>query len=140
MKKRIRIMAALMLTVMMVATTLDCAYAASYQWTAAKAPGSRVGETITRIPLYKGTMRFTLTALSGDCSYLLGKVTSNDTEHYYVNNSAKCVMLTKVNGYQDFIMEFINNGDSLAIMQLKCTVEHNAPISATVYARGTITY
>ena len=84
-------------------------------------------------------MFFKATVLSGNCSYLAAKAVSTYPQKYYINNSARSVLISRVNGEQMFTMRFINFDITLeSDMYVTCTVEHNASIGETVYAKGII--
>ena len=139
MKKSVKIITSLVLAMVMIMSTVEMASAAtSYSWTATKNPGTQEGATTVKMPLYKGTLVFKVTSLTGSCSYLLGKCTTRNYDLYYINNSARNVMITKVNGTQSFKMAFTDEGLKENNMYLKCSVEHNALYSDYVSASGTI--
>lgn len=124
MKKSVRLIATLMVAMLMVVATGKNVSAETYTWTAVKTPGTtQHGTSEVDIPLYKGKMTFKVTSLSGDCSYLLGKVTSSNNSYYYVNTSEKSVMITEVGGEQSFYMSFTTVGNTMDVMTLICSVE-----------------
>lgn len=139
MKKLLKTLTSLVMAVAILVSTMEVASAATFTWTATKNPGTSIGVDTVEIPLYKGTMTFKVTNLTGSCSYLLGKCVSNSSL-YYINNTAKSVMITKVNGTQTFSMKFTTAGLKEDYMYLKCTVEHNASIGELVSASGKIYY
>ena len=130
----------LMLAMVMAFMMVESVSAETYPWTSVKTPGN-TGCMVrdVKIPAYTGKMTFKVTTLSGNCSYLLGKVVSTYGSKYYINNSSKSVMITKVNGEQSFYMKFVGfNILTEQYMYLRCSVEHNASIGETVYASGII--
>lgn len=140
MKKSIKIMLVLMLSVMMITTITENASAATINWSVVKTPGMQTASCSVKMPVYKGQMTYKVTGLSGNCSYLLGKCVSANGNYCYINNSTKSVMITKINGQQSFYMKFINGGDSNEYMYFICSVEHNAGIGDLVVGSGTISY
>lgn len=140
MKKSIKYIVTLVLTMIMIVGTMKSTFAETFNWIAVKTPGNTGASDLVDIPLYKGKMTFKVTGLSGNCSYLLGKCTTSSNYYYYINNASKSVMISKVNGEQSFYMAFDHDGDRKQIMTLVCSVEHNASVGDLVSARGIIYY
>lgn len=139
-KERRRIVAILMFMLTVVMSSQKSVWAASYPWNVTKNPGTERAYTSVGMPLYKGEITYTVTLLSGNCSYLLGKCESAKENYYYVDNSNQCVMVTEVGGEDSFYMKFINGGESLSHMFFHCSVEHNAEIDERVSGMGTLSY
>lgn len=137
MRKSLKNLLSIVLTLGLLISCTTRVNAATHPWSASKTPGVTTGSTMVEIPVYKGKMTFMVTKLSGNCSYLLGKCVSINN-NYYINNSAKCVMITKVGGAQSFYMKFLNGSADADIFYLRCSVEHNAYIGDIVSAVGVI--
>ena len=139
MKKSFKKFLSILLTLGLLISCTTSVNAATYSWSASKTPGMTKGSTAVHIPVYKGKMTFMVTKLSGDCSYLLGKCMSIDKD-YYINNSEKSVMVTKVGGAQSFYMRFLNGNELENYFYLVCSVENNADIGDIASAVGVIYY
>ena len=137
MNKNVRRIATLIMTIVMVVALNKNVFAETYTWNATKIPGVQIGEDLKEIPHYKGKMTFKVTGLHGNCSYLLAKCVSYNNSRYYINNTSRSVMITRVNGEQSFYVKFNYNDD---YMYLICSVEHNASIGELVSASGIIYY
>lgn len=141
MKKNIRMIAALVIAMIMIMTTVESASAATFSWSSTKTPGyTSATSTLIKMPLYKGKITFKVTSLSGNCSCLLGQVVSAKPNYCYVNTSSKSVMITKVGGEQAFNMGFTYVGLMQEYMYLSCSVVQNASIGELVYGSGTLSY
>lgn len=139
MRKSLKNLLSIVLTLGLLISCATNVNAETFSWSASKTPGTTKGSTAVQIPIYKGKMTFMVTKLSGDCSYLLGKCVSIN-KNYYINNSEKSVMITKVGGAQSFYMRFLNGSELAKYFYLVCSVEHNAYIGDTVSAVGVIYY
>lgn len=69
--------------------------AATYNWSITKNPGSEYASDIVTIPVYKGRIYFNVNGLSGNCSCLIAKCESLNSKESVVNNSLKCIRVTK---------------------------------------------
>lgn len=138
--KTLKKLGTLVLAMMMTFVIAQSVSAETYDWSAVKNPGSSSSSS-NSVRLYVTTeeLFFKATLLSGNCSYLAGKGVSTYPQKYYINNSARSVLISRVNGEQMFTMRFTNfDITKESYMYVTCTVEHNASIGETVYAKGII--
>ena len=140
MKKRFKFMATLMMVIMMMFVVTENVSAATYPWSVTKFPGVTSASDSVQMPLYKGQITYKVTELSGDCSYLAGKCASTTDTYCYINNTNRCVLISKVNGSQSFYMAFTAQGLAREYMYFSCSIEHNAGIGELLTAQGTLTY
>lgn len=115
--------------------------AATYNWDVIKTPGhsNTVSDTV-KMPLFKGQITYKVTSLSGNCSYLVAKVTATKSGYYNINTSSKSVMITKVGGQQAFTMYYTDKGSKEEFVYFNCTIEHNASIGELVCGAGTLSH
>jgi hypothetical protein len=128
----------LVLTMVMTFMMVEGASAATFPWTTVKNPGSSGCQVDdVQMPIYAGTITFKVTNLTGNCSYQVAIASSTYSSKYYVNNSQRCVKVSKLNGESSFSMKFTNTNISTeTYMYIRCSMEHNANIGDTVTTSG----
>lgn len=139
MKKYLRMMSLIMVTMIMLMTTEVSAATEIYYWDLVKNPGmTDAGVDRIKIPMDAGTFTYTVSQLGGNCSCLIAKAESTYNNEYYINNANKCVMLTVPGGSETFTMHFVNGIKQNENMSIDCSIIHNADIGTLVYGSGTI--
>lgn len=140
MKKRVKLMATLMMVIMMMFVVTENVSAATHSWSVTKTPGVTSASDSVQIPLYKGQITYTVTKLSGTCSYLAGKCATPSDRYCYINTTDHCVLISKVNGSQSFYMAFTEAGLEREYMYFSCSIAHNAGATQLLMAEGTLSY
>lgn len=114
--------------------------AATYNWSVTKNPGVSYASDIVTIPVYKGRIYFNVKGLSGDCSCLIAKCSSLNSKECDVNNSLKCVRVTKPNASDSFTLKYYNGSEKKSNTKLLVSFDHNATIDKMLRSNGTITF
>ena len=114
--------------------------AATYNWSITKNPGSEYASDIVTIPVYKGRIYFNVKGLSGDCSCLIAKCESLNSKECVVDNSLKCVRVTKPNASDSFTLIYYNGSEKKRTTKLRVSLDHNASIGTMLRSNGTITF
>ena len=139
MKKSIKFMVILALVAILGITLQESVFAGEITWSATKTPGSTVANTVKDMPVYKGRITFSVTSLTGTCSYLVGKCVTTEND-YYINNSNRAVMVSLVGGSDSFYIKYQNDSEKNDVIYLTCSVEHNASIGTYVSGSGKLIY
>lgn len=113
--------------------------AATFNWSIMKNPGFESSNDIVTIPVYKGRIYFNVKGLSGDCSCLIAKCESLNPNQYIVNNSLKCVRVTKPNASDSFTLKYYSGSEKNTSVKLLISLDHNASIGTMLRSNGTIT-
>lgn len=113
--------------------------AATFNWSITKNPGFESSNDIVTFPLYKGRIYFNVKGLSGDCSCLIAKCESLNPNQYIVNNSLKCVRVTKPNASDSFTLKYYGGSEKNTSVKLLISLDHNASIGTMLRSNGTIT-
>lgn len=113
--------------------------AATFNWSITKNPGFESSNDIVTFPLYKGRIYFNVKGLSGDCSCLIAKCESLNPNQYIVNNSLKCVRVTKPNSSDSFTLKYYSGSEKNTSVKLLISLDHNASIGTMLRSNGTIT-
>lgn len=113
--------------------------AATFNWSITKNPGFESSNDIVTIPVYKGRIYFNVKGLSGDCSCLIAKCESLNPNQYIVNNSLKCVRVTKPNASGSFTLKYYSGSEKNTSVKLLISLDHNASIGTMLRSNGTIT-
>lgn len=113
--------------------------AATFNWSITKNPGFESSNDIVTFPLYKGRIYFNVKGLSGDCSCLIAKCESLNPNQYIVNNSLKCVRVTKPNASDSFTLKYYRGSEKNTSVKLLISLDHNASIGTMLRSNGTIT-
>lgn len=113
--------------------------AATFNWSITKNPGSEYASDIVTIPVYKGRIYFNVKGLSGDCSCLIAKCESLNSKECVVDNSLKCVRVTKPNASDSFTLIYYNGSEKKRTTKLLVSLDHNASIGTMLRSNGTIT-
>lgn len=103
-------------------------------------PGSEYASDIVTIPVYKGRIYFNVKGLSGDCSCLIAKCESLNSKECVVDNSLKCVRVTKPNASDSFTLKYYNGSEKKRTTKLLVSLDHNASIGTMLRSNGTITF
>lgn len=114
--------------------------AATYNWSITKNPGSEYASDIVTIPVYKGRIYFNVNGLSGNCSCLIAKCESLNSKESVVNNSLKCIRVTKPNASDSFTLKYYNGSEKKSTTKLYVSLDHNASIGTLLRTNGTITF
>lgn len=114
--------------------------AATFNWSITKNPGSEYASDIVTIPVYKGRIYFNVKGLSGDCSCLIAKCESLNPKECVVDNSLKCVRVTKPNASDSFTLKYYNGSEKKDTTNLLVILDHNASIGTMLRSNGTITF
>lgn len=114
--------------------------AATFNWSITKNPGSEYASDIVTIPVYKGRIYFNVKGLSGDCSCLIAKCESLNSKECVVDNSLKCVRVTKPNASDSFTLKYYNGSEKKDTTNLLVILDHNASIGTMLRSNGTITF
>ncbi len=114
--------------------------AATFNWSITKNPGSEYASDIVTIPVYKGRIYFNVKGLSGDCSCLIAKCESLNSKECVVDNSLKCVRVTKPNASDSFTLKYYNGSEKKDTTNLLVSLDHNASIGTMLRSNGTITF
>lgn len=114
--------------------------AATHYWSITKNPGSEYASDIVTIPVYKGRIYFNVKGLSGDCSCLIAKCESLNSKECVVDNSLKCVRVTKPNASDSFTLKYYNDSEKNRTTKLLVILDHNASIGTMLRSNGTITF
>lgn len=114
--------------------------AATYNWSVIKNPGSNSSSDIVKIPVYKGRIYFNVKELNGNCSCLIAKCEGLNSNECIVNNSLKCVRVTKPNASDSFTLKYFNNSEKKDSTKLLVTLDHNASTGTLLRSNGTITF
>ena len=114
--------------------------AATFNWSITKNPGSEYANDIVTIPVYKGRIYFNVKGLSGDCSCLIAKCESLNSKECVVDNSLKCVRVTKPNASDSFTLKYYNGSEKKDTTNLLVILDHNASIGTMLRSNGTITF
>lgn len=114
--------------------------AATHYWSIMKNPGSEYASDIVTIPVYKGRIYFNVKGLSGDCSCLIAKCESLNSKECVVDNSLKCVRVTKPNASDSFTLIYYNGSEKKRTTKLLVSLDHNASIGTMLRSNGTITF
>ena len=136
--KALKKIATLVLTMVMVLMMVESAVAKEYSWSSTKSPGNDAAVAHdVRMDVYTGDITFKVNRLSGNCSYQIAVASSAYPNQYYINNSQRCVKISRVNGEDNFKVKFTNfDISSESYMYIRCTMEHNASIGETLTASG----
>ena len=116
----------------------NCRYQ-NFNWSITKNPGFESSNDIVTIPVYKGRIYFNVKGLSGDCSCLIAKCESLNPNQYIVNNSLKCVRVTKTNASDSFTLKYYSGSEKNTSVKLLISLDHNASIGTMLRSNGTIT-
>lgn len=114
--------------------------AATHYWSITKNSGSEYASDIVTIPVYKGRIYFNVKGLSGDCSCLIAKCESLNSKECVVDNSLKCVRVTKPNASDSFTLIYYNGSEKKRTTKLLVSLDHNASIGTMLRSNGTITF